>query len=241
MSKPVLREVFPEWQIGKGIFYYLAELGPLPWSEDESVDQAVLDVAYFGNHSGGKFCSPLVNHLLNDDGVLPAAACETIAKILLAKYKPNWFHLWDTNIVAYNPIHNYDMTENRSLLRADSSTEDETRTQSDTTGTENSSSETDYTYGLNTDPENPRASDGITTEDSGTTELDSDINTKRNHVGADEETETLTRSGNIGVTTTQQMLTSERDLWKWNFFDQIFSDLDRELALMFHDPCRVVI
>ena len=57
----------------------------------------------------------------------------------------------------------------------------------------------------------------------------------------DEETETLTRSGNIGVTTTQQMLTSERDLWKWNFFDQIFADLDRELALMFHDPCRVVI
>ena len=124
MAKPVLREVFPEWQSGEGIFYYLAELGPLPWSEDESVDQTVLDVAYFGNHSGGKFCSPLVEHLLDDDGVLPAAACETIAKILLAKYKPNWFHLWETNIVAYNPIHNYDMTENRSLLRADSSSED---------------------------------------------------------------------------------------------------------------------
>lgn len=42
----------------------------------------------------------------------------------------------------------------------------------------------------------------------------------------------LTRSGNIGVTTSQQMITSERELWLWNFFqDVVFPDLTKLLAL----------
>ena len=44
-------------------------------------------------------------------------------------------------------------------------------------------------------------------------------------VNTDVERE-LTRSGNIGVTTTQQMLTSEIELWQWNFFKQVFDDID---------------
>ena len=45
----------------------------------------------------------------------------------------------------------------------------------------------------------------------------------------------LTRSGNIGVTTSQQMLQSEHDLWKWNFFnDVVFPDIDRVLTLMIY-------
>lgn len=43
---------------------------------------------------------------------------------------------------------------------------------------------------------------------------------------------TLTRKGNIGVTTSQQMIQSERDLWLWNFFENVvFLDLDRLLTL----------
>lgn len=42
----------------------------------------------------------------------------------------------------------------------------------------------------------------------------------------------LARHGNIGVTTTQQMLTSEREVWTWNFFyDIVFRDLDNLLTL----------
>lgn len=37
---------------------------------------------------------------------------------------------------------------------------------------------------------------------------------------------TLTRSGNIGVTTSQQMIQSEIELWKWNFFKSVFEDID---------------
>lgn len=43
---------------------------------------------------------------------------------------------------------------------------------------------------------------------------------------------TLTRSGNIGVTTAQDMLTQERVLRAWRlFYDRVFPDLDRVLTL----------
>lgn len=43
---------------------------------------------------------------------------------------------------------------------------------------------------------------------------------------------TLTRSGNIGVTTSQMMIESQRNLWLWNFFrNVVFPDLDRVLTL----------
>jgi hypothetical protein len=40
------------------------------------------------------------------------------------------------------------------------------------------------------------------------------------------DTERTTRSGNIGVTTSQQMAQSSIDLWKWNYFYDIFRDID---------------
>lgn len=41
----------------------------------------------------------------------------------------------------------------------------------------------------------------------------------------------LTRSGNIGVTTTQQMLKQEMDFWKWNYFDSIIRDVAEFLTI----------
>ena len=41
----------------------------------------------------------------------------------------------------------------------------------------------------------------------------------------------LTRHGNIGVTTTQQMLTSEIELRQWNYFNGVFNDIDTLLTL----------
>ena len=42
----------------------------------------------------------------------------------------------------------------------------------------------------------------------------------------------LTRSGNIGVTTSQQMITSERELWLWHYFqDVVFKDISKALTL----------
>ena len=46
---------------------------------------------------------------------------------------------------------------------------------------------------------------------------------------------TLTRSGNIGVTTSQQMIEAERNLWDWNFFNEVlYPDLDELLTLQIY-------
>lgn len=65
-----------------------------------------------------------------------------------------------------------------------------------------------------------------TDADSGTvTDAESGQNTRtRNY--------RLTRSGNIGTTTSQMMLQSERDLWVWNFFYKVvFPDVDYMLTI----------
>lgn len=54
-----------------------------------------------------------------------------------------------------------------------------------------------------------------------------------------EESEETHRSGNIGVTTTQKLIQEEREVWLWNYFEQVFNDVDSLLALQIHDPCRV--
>ena len=238
--EPILRDVFDGWDAGAGIFYYLSSAATLPWSQAESVDNSVLDIAYFGNHSGGKFCSPLVKLVIDEEtGIVLAPQRATIAKILVSKYLPNWERLWETNIVSYTPIHNYDMTEERATKKADSSAEVEDRNASDTTTHGRTNTEFDYKYGLNTDTDNPKPSDRIDSTEGGETSNEAESNTKRNRVGAEEEDETIHRAGNIGVTTTQKLIQEERALWIWNYFDQVFNDLDRELALLFHDSCRV--
>ena len=237
--EPILRDVFDGWVDGDGIFSYLSAVTTLPWSNVETVDETSLDIAYFGNHSGGKFCSPLVKLVLNDEGVVPETARETIAKLLISKYLPNWQHLWYTNEAVYSPIHNYDMTENRHLKTADSEAlkADHNTVESDNTSSQ--SGETDYKFGINTAKNNPQPSDRIDSTSKSTTGINREASDSQNKVGAGEEEEEIHRAGNIGVTTTQKLIQEERELWIWNFFDQVFNDIDRELALMFHDSCRV--
>lgn len=73
----------------------------------------------------------------------------------------------------------------------------------------------------------------MTITEEGDAENNIETNTQ-SQTGYKEETETgtrtLTRSGNIGVTTAQQMIESEIALWQWNFFDMVFQDVDTILT-----------
>ena len=261
--EPILRDVFSGWESGTGLFSFLAAQTTMPWANAENVDNSVLDIAYFGNHSGGKFCAPLVKLLIDDDGVIPSAARVTIAKILISKYLSNWNHLWETNVAVYSPIHNYDMYEERDLATTDDNVET-TDGELSRTGTEGlthgmvestqhgrTEDNVNYKYGLNTtEYQQNRSDENVSTEGGTTTTTDSGTDTTtRNLVDSTDQTvtednegtehEETHRYGNIGVTTTQKLLQEERNLWLWNFFDEVFNDLDKELALAFHDPCRV--
>ena len=48
--------------------------------------------------------------------------------------------------------------------------------------------------------------------------------------GTEETTHSFTRSGNIGVMSSQQMIEQERNLWFWNFLKHVFEDIDSVLC-----------
>lgn len=63
-----------------------------------------------------------------------------------------------------------------------------------------------------------------------TTDLET-RNLEHENVEADNTERELIRKGNIGVTTSQRMIESEIELWQWNFYKQVFEDIDSILCL----------
>lgn len=51
------------------------------------------------------------------------------------------------------------------------------------------------------------------------------------HMENGSQDRTLSRHGNIGVTTSQQMINSEIELWQWDFFSGVFKDIDKILTI----------
>lgn len=235
---PLLREAFADWKIGYGIFDALEFIGAdLPWKD--ATESTVLDIEYFGNRSGGKFVAPVIMNLLGDEAELTESDRVLLARIIWTKFGEPWKHLWETNIVAYNPIHNYNMTDRRELAKGESEAKVASDGSVDTTTHGRGSEVQENVAGLNNTNNKGKLADVSISQESGTTEVVGDRNSKDDTVRASNEVETTIRSGNIGVTTTQAMLTAEREVWMWNFFDQVYRDIDSVLSLPFYDPCRI--
>lgn len=101
-----------------------------------------------------------------------------------------------------------------------------------TTTTDHSESNSDGT--LKTD---------TTTHESGTIDTSSNSakadKTVEDTLDTDETKEDIQRSrqGNSGNYSYQELINQEFELWKWNFFLNIFNDVDRFLVLSVYSPC----
>lgn len=242
-SEPILRDAFDGWNEGNGIFSAMESLEgvDLPWAEESTITGAILDIEYFGNFSGAKFCSPLVKFSLDDDDVVTAAGLETLARIIVAKYLGNWQKLWTAFKVQYSPINNYDMTEDYEGSGEHSDTDTLTHGHSISLAHGRTMNENVFHYGYNSPApaSNDQPVDRIVDTEGGTdttTNSGNDVTVKS---GDNSDQHYLHRTGNIGVTTNQKMLTDEINLWRWNFFNTVFKNVDEELALLVYDPCRV--
>ena len=126
---------------------------------------------------------------------------------------------------AYNPLENYNMTQTETPGITHESTKKVT---TDVTTSVTDTSSDSSIYGFNDSNPSPSAK----VENSGTTTVSGD---GENNIEHTLETETgtrgLTRSGNIGVTTSQQMLTAEFEVRKYDFFKTIYNDIDKILCL----------
>ena len=159
----------------------------------------------------------------------------------------NWQHLADTEEYTYNPIANYDRTEEttetrtpdltrtdtRNLTRTDNLQDQETRNLTSTQGTTETTDT--YTYGFNSSTKAatgqeivaPSGSDTetgtLTTAHTGT-QADSGTVSIRD-TGTDETVRTSNISGNIGVTSTQDLIKQEREIAVFNTTLAIIDDI----------------
>lgn len=164
-----LSDVFPNWLLGEGIF---SELTDAPWSEDFSDD---IDIEYFGNNSGDKLISPLVEKLLVN-GVLSDSAIEKITTIIKRRFYVPWTKLYATLSYEYDPLKNFNIhyvrtpnltkgnthsdsaihtvgttettTENLTETRTPNNLKNETTTEEETVNT-TTASDSSSAYGLN--------------------------------------------------------------------------------------------
>jgi hypothetical protein len=126
-------------------------------------------------------------------------------------------------------------TDSNSVYGFDSGTGSNSDSQSHNGSTDVNQTETrnttDKVTHNTTDTETRDTTDTLThnTTDKETRDL------KTRESGSEKVTGTIThethRHGNIGVTTNQQMLEEERKLWTWNFYNQVFEDVDKFLTI----------
>lgn len=195
-----------------------------PWLTTALANE--IDKQYYLQHSGSKTVSRLFLTLkkLEDDGTITDALTE-IAKMVETRFAFTWNKIrvaWETN---YAPLENYDMeqTETPDITK--------TRNVASNVSTTTTDDITDNgIYGFNSSGSSANPQTKSTRNGTVTVSGDADDNIET-------ETETgtrgLTRHGNIGVTTSQQMLQSEIDLrTKFNFMNQIMNDMDSILCLL---------
>lgn len=161
-----------------------------------------LDAEYYLLHSGDKGLSTLYLKLFSQNED-EVTTLTAIAKLIINKYAASWDRLYQALTAEYNPISNYDMTEHEEV---------NTLMQQD-----NSQNLNKFALGTTSVDGSPdtASTGGITT--SGT---------------VDNNYRDLRRYGNLGVTTSQQMIESELQLRTAtkNLYNLIYNDVDELLA-----------
>lgn len=260
-NRPIvlLNEAFPDWFDGDGIF---SEMGnTVPWHN--VIDPSLLDMDYFGNHSGMKKCSPLVYALMEDDYTVSDLNREKIASLVLARFLPNWTALWNTyhRAAGFDPLKDYSITESGSNEEGESTSHTNSKNGTNT-GTDNFSTVHGETigvqkseatnasqgkYGFNsaesvpTDTASSTTTGSQTEQHSGTDQNNRTLNLANSEtVNGSERTDrggsySKTRSGLTGNHTIQSIIREERELWIDDFFTRVYSDIDMVVASLIYN------
>lgn len=202
----------------ESIFYAL-QSHDVPWKTDNINTE--LDLDYLYNHSGNKITSNLVDFFIDSEtGKIESLSMSMLANIIYTKYGLKWSKEYATFSMEYDPVSNYDMTErmtNDVTTHQFGHTNTMTDNKDETIETEKA--------GFNSSDYSPV--EKVSTKGNAGTVANVETGTN-----TDTRNYLLKRSGNIGVTTSQEMIESERKLWLWDFFDTIvYPDIDRILTI----------
>ena len=181
------------------------------WSGDLSAYD-VFGVDYY-YRSRKKIASTLLHNIQEDLQDDPDTDYITyLAQMVSLRYGINWAKTFIAYFMDdYNPLENYSMVEvEKPQITKTTETEANTITTAD-----------QKIYPFDTDTPQPTAeatTEGLIADNHGKT------------TESEKGNRTTTRSGNIGVTTSQQMLSSELELRRFDWLAKIYEDIDKVLT-----------
>ena len=170
----------------------------------------------------------LINNILLEGGEFEVLYSDpTFLQNMIGVWSNKWqrtMEKWVNALsIEYNPLENYDRMEDwtDTNKRDDTTKRNENATGTDTSTASGSGETINTRSSYDTSAYQPHDKSNQTSAGSNT----SNSSTTANGTVTNNQTELLKRSGrahgNIGVTTSQQMLESELELQKWNLYEEI--------------------
>lgn len=158
-----------------------------------------------------------------------------------SKNAKTWEELYKTTIQDYNPIYNYDRTEETTDTRSGTRTLSEdtssnTKQNGDTSVTDTSSDNSEHTISAdNSNTYEPGYKDVSSRQDTQASESSNRVDVTGDRAVDETTGETYSHKlrafGNIGVTTTQDMLEAQRTLVRYNVYNEIADSFKEEFCL----------
>lgn len=225
--------------ITQGIFEIMETFHEnLPWeSGGMNIDTPVLDDMLL-NQYGNRIISPAAERMGGSVPV-PASAIPKIADYIYMMRREKWNRIALAVSAEYNPINNYDMIEQETAADAHSGTDTQTDSGTDTatvthgqtlTGTDQTQI---YGFDSTTGADSETRTTSSTLGGSDTSTVEHGKTTETTHGMTIDRDRTLTRSGNIGVTTSAQMISGEIEMRQFVLWDEIVRDAADILTI----PC----
>lgn len=158
-----------------------------------------------------------------------------------SKNAKTWEELYKTTIQDYNPIYNYDRTEETTDTRSGTrkvseDTNSNTKQSGDSSVTDSGSDTSEHTISAdNSDSYEPSYKDTASRQDTQASESSSRVDVTGDRAVDETTGETYSHKlrayGNIGVTTTQEMLEAQRKVVRYNIYNEIADSFKEEFCL----------
>lgn len=137
------------------------------------------------------------------------------SSIVFSKYRDKWVKICNTFLLNYEKLEPYKMNTSDNVSR-------DNTTKSNTKNSSSNSTSKDGYYAFNSGTESNPVNDNSSNYSEAVSESTSSTNVK---------TRNISKSGNIGNKSNQELIKDDINLWMhFNFWDIIFADIDRVLC-----------
>ena len=194
----------------------------VPWKSLEISGE--LDTIFHHVKAKNLICNSLCEDISGD----------ALVGILYSYNIENWQKLWENYTAKYNPIDNFSRHEETVLTDTGNDTTVKTGSMTNTLSGTTTAMDMSMIYAFNSNTAtNVAGGQSNVTPDTTTTDTYNNVEDKRT---LNTEHKTVSDiSGNVGVTTSAQMIDENIRLWKWNYFDDVFDSIIRLITTGVYD------